>query len=203
MQVKPEGLLHKNVNHNCKEFRRDNIVITGLNPKQQWQKYGSHGVHQNTIRSVHTICLTFVLLIVLAAVNHDRESQEMTIVCEQENYIEVCNCSTFKNCKQKIKHNEELDYEKSFHLAHPFLYLCVICKAEVHEVHHHQALQHNPPLSCSISKAFFVVFKRHSSKWFISIQVCAIRSSLVIKRVFKYCFHTKFIIKNIFTKILI
>jgi hypothetical protein len=26
---------------------------------------------------------------------------------------------------------------------------------------------------------------------------------LVIKRVFKYCFHTKFIIKNIFTKILI
>lgn len=74
VQVDPEGLLHKDVYHNCKELGRDNIVIAGLNPKQHRHSNCSHAVHHNTVRSVHTIRLTFVLLIILAAINYDRES---------------------------------------------------------------------------------------------------------------------------------
>ena len=39
VQVEPKSLLHEDVDHNCKELRRDNVIIAAIDPKRQREQY--------------------------------------------------------------------------------------------------------------------------------------------------------------------
>ena len=122
-------LLHSYINSESTELRRDNVIIAAIDLKRQREQYQCHGVHQNSVSSIHTILTAFVMPIILAAVNDHRCCQELTVVREQENQIIVCHGFSSVSYIQKVEHHQELDDEESFHLAHSFLDFLVICEA--------------------------------------------------------------------------